>query len=166
MRNKFNHLLDLIKNQQLKYNLLQALPFWIASAITGLIAVGYARLFAMAEAVSRHIVEDLQYWLLIIAPVCFMGAFYIVNKFSTYARGSGIPQVMAALELPANASKKILNKLVGIRVILIKIVSSLLLVLGGGAIGREGPTIQIAGSVFRKINQWIPDSWPKYPVEP
>jgi H+/Cl- antiporter ClcA len=35
------------------------------------------------------------------------------------------------------------------------------MVLGGGAIGREGPTIQIAGSVFRMVNKWTPSSWPK-----
>ena len=36
-----------------------------------------------------------------------------------------------------------------------------MLAFGGGIIGREGPTIQIAGSVFRKINQWLPHWWPK-----
>ena len=35
------------------------------------------------------------------------------------------------------------------------------MVLGGGVIGREGPTIQVAGSVFRKIYQWLPDWWPR-----
>src|SRR2546423_812489 len=39
------------------------------------------------------------------------------------------------------------------------------MVFGGGAIGREGPTIQIAGSVFRKINKLIPASWPKISVQ-
>src|SRR5260221_10592124 len=33
--------------------------------------------------------------------------------------------------------------------------------LGGGVIGREGPTIQVAGSIFRKINEWLPKWWPK-----
>jgi H+/Cl- antiporter ClcA len=32
---------------------------------------------------------------------------------------------------------------------------------GGGVIGREGPTIQVAGSIFRKINEWLPKWWPK-----
>jgi len=36
-----------------------------------------------------------------------------------------------------------------------------LMVLGGGAIGREGPTIQIAGSIFRLVNRVIPASWPR-----
>jgi H+/Cl- antiporter ClcA len=35
------------------------------------------------------------------------------------------------------------------------------MVLGGGVIGREGPTIQIAGSVFRKVHAWLPGWWPK-----
>ncbi len=42
-----------------------------------------------------------------------------------------------------------------------KVVSSLIMAIGGGAIGREGPTIQIAASVFRKINQILPAWWPK-----
>ena len=33
--------------------------------------------------------------------------------------------------------------------------------LGGGVIGREGPTIQVAGSIFRKVNEWLPSWWPK-----
>jgi H+/Cl- antiporter ClcA len=37
----------------------------------------------------------------------------------------------------------------------------LVLVIGGGAVGREGPTIQIAGSVFRKVNEYLPEWWPK-----
>jgi hypothetical protein len=34
---------DNIRNEQLKYNLLQAIPFWIGSVITGFIAVIYAK---------------------------------------------------------------------------------------------------------------------------
>ncbi len=35
------------------------------------------------------------------------------------------------------------------------------MILGGGAIGKEGPTIQMAGTIFRKINEWLPSWWPK-----
>ena len=35
------------------------------------------------------------------------------------------------------------------------------MVFGGGVVGREGPTIQIAGSVFRAVNQCLPAWWPK-----
>src|ERR1700759_2030133 len=35
------------------------------------------------------------------------------------------------------------------------------MIFGGGVIGREGPTIQIAGSIFSKVNAWLPQWWPK-----
>lgn len=157
----FKTIFDRIKNENLKKNLLQALPFWVASLIAGLIAVLYAMLFSKTENLLTSILKFSNYWLLLLAPVCFILAYWVVDQFSKYARGSGIPQVMAALELPNSASDKKLRKLVGVRVVLVKIGSSLLMVLGGAAIGREGPTIQIAGSVFKKVNQWIPATWPK-----
>lgn len=35
------------------------------------------------------------------------------------------------------------------------------MVFGGAIIGREGPTIQIAGSVFRTVNKYLPSWWPR-----
>jgi chloride channel protein, CIC family len=68
---------------------------------------------------------------------------------------------MAAIELSNPKYNDKIDKLLSFRIIIIKILSSITMVLGGAAIGREGPTIQIAGSVFRLINKWIPESWPK-----
>ncbi len=68
---------------------------------------------------------------------------------------------MAAIELANPRDNEKIRKLLSIRVIVIKIVSSFFMILGGGVVGREGPTIQIAGSVFRKVNQLLPAWWPK-----
>jgi H+/Cl- antiporter ClcA len=84
-----------------------------------------------------------------------------VTRYEKFAGGSGIPQVMAAIELATPGSYHKTRRLLSIRVIIIKIISSFFMILGGGVIGREGPTIQIAGSVFRKINQILPSWWPK-----
>jgi H+/Cl- antiporter ClcA len=150
-----------IRNERLKYNLLQAFPLWLASIITGIIAVIYAKLFSMAEKGTSYLVDHFRWWLLLITPLFFITAWWIVKKFAPYSRGSGIPQVIAAIELATPKHNEKVNKLLSLRIILIKVLSSLLLVLGGGVIGREGPTIQIAGSVFRKISQWLPAWWPK-----
>lgn len=108
-----------------------------------------------------YLCRHVGWWLLLIAPSLYMIAYIIVVKFAPYARGSGIPQVIAALELSTPREYHKVRKLLSIKVIVVKICSSLLVAMGGGAIGREGPTIQIAGSVFRKINQWLPETWPK-----
>lgn len=152
---------DQIRNEKLKNNILQAIPFWVASLLTGLIAVLYTRLFALAEHGTSFIVAHHAWLLFLITPACFLLAWWIVIRYSPYAKGSGIPQVMAAIELATPKYFQKIDKLLGLRIIFIKIVSSLIMVLGGGVIGREGPTIQIAGSVFRKVNAWLPHWWPR-----
>jgi H+/Cl- antiporter ClcA len=152
---------DRIRNDRLKHNLLQAIPFWIASLLTGLVAVGYTRLFALAERGTAFVVH-LHVWLLfIVTPGCFVAAWWLVRQFAPFAGGSGIPQVMAAIELATPKYKGAVNQLLNLRIVFIKVLSSLVMVLGGGAIGREGPTIQLAGSIFRTVNEWLPKWWPK-----
>lgn len=153
--------LDNIHNGRIRINFLQAIPFWIASLITGLLAFGYAKLFALAEQGSSYLFLHNKWWFFVLAPTCFIISWWLVKQFAPFARGSGIPQIMAAIEISSPTNKEKINKLLSVRIIFIKIVSSLILVFGGGAIGREGPTIQIAGSVFRKINLWLPEWWPK-----
>ncbi len=152
---------DRIKNERLKLNLLQAIPFWIGSLATGLIAVFYTKLFALTEQGMKYIFQHTAWTFFLLTPVCFIVAWWIVMRFAPYAKGSGIPQVMAAIELATPKHNEKVNKLLSLRIVIVKIVSSLIMVLGGGIVGREGPTIQIAGSVFRKINSWLPKWWPK-----
>lgn len=152
---------DKLTNEGLRTNLMQAIPFWVASLITGMIAVFYTQLFSLAEKGTAWIVSKNQYILFLITPLCFLGAWWIVRRFASYSRGSGIPQVIAAVELCDTAEEPKIKKLLSLRIIIIKIASSLLMVLGGGVVGREGPTIQIAGSVFKKVEEWLPAWWPK-----
>lgn len=67
----------------------------------------------------------------------------------------------AAVELSTPKTNHLIEKLLSLKVLFIKILSSLILVLGGGAIGREGPTIQVSGSIFKFINNILPQNWPK-----
>lgn len=161
LKHRGSFILNAPVNGRIKTNLLQAIPFWIASLLTGLIAVVYSKLFVYSENLLTHILHWRHWSIFIIAPVCFLLAWAIVLLFAPNAKGSGIPQVMAAIELSNPRHEHKINNLLSVRILLTKIASSLMMVLGGGAIGREGPTIQIAGSVFRIINKWIPASWPK-----
>lgn len=152
---------DKIRNEKLKQNLLQAIPFWVASGITGLVAVVYARLFVFAENGTAYILHTHAWLLFIISPVCFIAAWWVVKRWAPYSRGSGIPQVMAAIEFATPKTNDKVNRLLNLRILVVKFVSSLVMAFGGGVIGREGPTIQVAGCIFRKINEWLPSWWPK-----
>jgi H+/Cl- antiporter ClcA len=152
---------DLVTSDRLKTNVLQAIPFWIASLLTGLVAVGYTKLFGYSENILQSVLHWHSWMIFFMTPVCFFLSWYVVQLFAPNAKGSGIPQVMAAIELSTPRHEEKIKKLLSLRIIIIKMISSLVMLLGGGAIGREGPTIQIAGSVFRIVNKAIPSSWPK-----
>jgi len=152
---------DNIRNEQLKNNLLQAIPFWIGSVITGFFAVMYAKIFAWGEHLLHFIMNWHSWMIFIIAPVGFVLSWWLVKEFAPNAKGSGIPQVMAAVELANPKEHTKIRSLLSLKIIVFKIISSVVLVIGGGAVGREGPTIQIAGSVFRKVNEYLPHWWPK-----
>ncbi|ASK29512.1 chloride channel protein [Chryseobacterium sp. T16E-39] len=152
---------DNIRNEQLKNNLLQAIPFWVGSVITGFFAVLYAKIFAWGEGLLNIIFNWHSWMIFIIAPIGFVLSWWLVKEFAPNAKGSGIPQVMAAVELANPKEHRKIRSLLSIKIIFFKIISSVILVIGGGAVGREGPTIQIAGSIFRKVNEYLPEWWPK-----
>lgn len=149
-----------IAGRSFKFNIRQSFPLWIASFFVALLAVLYTFLFGYAEELMNQVISYNRALIFLLAPVCFVLAWLPVHFFAPNARGSGIPQVMAAIDLaPSNPTA--VSSLLSIRILLVKIFSSLTMVLGGGAIGREGPTIQIAASVFNLINRVLPKSWPK-----
>lgn len=152
---------DRVNHQGYKKNVLQAIPFWIASIITGLVAVAYTKLFLIAEAITEYVYHRGPWLLLILMPVCFLFAWWLSTHFAPFSKGSGIPQVVAAIQITGPKTDKQVKRLLGLKVIAIKIASSLTMAIGGGAIGREGPTIQIAASIFKKVNDLLPDWWPK-----
>jgi H+/Cl- antiporter ClcA len=102
-------------------------------------------------------------WIFVISPCLFLAAWYLVRRYSAEAAGSGIPQVMAANELDYRESgQERVDRLLSLRTAGIKVASSLLCLLGGGAIGREGPTLQISTSIFhffgRLVRRYVPET--------
>lgn len=162
IRDRLKKLFDKLTNDRIRTNILQAIPFWIASLLTGLVAVAYTKLFNFSEGLLHQALGWHNWAIFILAPVCCLIGWFIVRQFAPNAKGSGIPQVMAAIDLSAtHHHDKALSRLLSFRIMITKIVSSMFMVLGGAAIGREGPTIQVAGSIFRMVNKCIPKSWPR-----
>ncbi len=153
--------LDAIQNKKIQRDILNALPFWLGAFMTGIMAVLYAKLFSLAEDATNHLFELADWSFFLITPICFLLAWWLVIKFAPFSRGSGIPQVSASIELANPKHYYKIDSLLSLRIICIKILSSLIMVLGGGVVGREGPTIQISASIFKKINDLLPEWYPK-----
>lgn len=139
----------------------RSVPPVMASMIIGVVSVLYAKVFLMSEHFGRQVFDAHPLLFVFLSPLLFLLSWSIVRFTAPFARGSGIPQVLGALEVSGAGSDERLDRLLGFRVAVAKVASSLTLALGGGAIGREGPTIQIAASIARGFRSLLPDSWPK-----
>ncbi|MDV7390752.1 chloride channel protein, partial [Arthrospira platensis SPKY1] len=78
-------------------------------------------------------------WIFLSAPVSFLVSWFLVMRLAPLAGGSGIPQLMAAIEVATDKKRDASWRFLNLRIILVKIASSLAMVVGGGAVGREGP---------------------------
>ncbi|WP_413943024.1 chloride channel protein [Bdellovibrio sp. HCB-162] len=134
------------------------LPFWISAGVAAAIAVGYNIIFKICEEWALSHSKDSI--LLVTAPLALLASFLIGYFFSKEAIGSGIPQVIAAVEL-SNENHPFLKKLLSIPMLITKILGSCICVLGGGVSGREGPTLQVSTSVFYQISRFWPKRFPK-----
>ncbi|WP_276131911.1 chloride channel protein [Polluticoccus soli] len=161
IREKLKYTFDVATNARIRANILEAIPFWIAASITGTVAVVYTFLFDKTDQFLHRLLEWHKSGIFILAPLAFLISWLLVKIIEPNAGGSGIPQVMAAIEISSGKNSHKVSKLLSLRIASTKIISSMFMVLGGGAIGREGPTIQIAGSIFKSVSNRIPESWPK-----
>jgi len=146
-------------NEIIKHQFLQFIPFLLASFITGFIAFIYSKIFTYAEHLSITIYNYNKLLIFILTPVTFLISWWLVKRYAPLSKGSGIPQVMAALTLAKPKTKHKIRFFIGFKILIIKIISSGVKVLGGGIAGREGPTIQISSSIFYIIYKYLPKWW-------
>ncbi|MBW8362669.1 MAG: chloride channel protein [Kaistella sp.] len=146
-------------NSYLRKQFLQFLPFLLASFITGLVAYLYSLIFTFSEGVSHWVLAENRYFIFVLTPLSFLGSWYLVHRFAKYSSGSGIPQVMASVELSKHSTNHLVKNFLSLKIIVVKILASVVKVLGGGIAGREGPTIQIAASIFVVVHRLLPKWW-------
>jgi H+/Cl- antiporter ClcA len=135
-----------------------------AAVVAGLTVVGFTWL---AENASSYfsVLRAQAWWApLLCAPACAAAVVWCTRRFAPGAAGSGIPQVMAALEQEVGEPER--GLFVSLRLSLAKILLTSCGLLGGLSLGREGPSVQIAAGIMLQARRFMRFAFPdgKAPV--
>lgn len=131
--------------------------FLLGGIAVGGAAVGLALLADRAQVAFAWLIAQERYASLIVTPLGFMLSVYLTNKYFQNAQGSGIPQAIAARHLTDPTAR---NTLVSIRIAIGKVLLTLLGLVCGASVGREGPTVQVGASIMFALGRFSPRRQP------
>ncbi len=138
----------LISHKDWKANLV----FMFGGALVGLVAVFMAISSEWANHSFSNIVEKNSYYPFIISPLGLILVVYLTRKIFPGAEGSGIPQVVATLELGHEKERSVL---LSIRIAAGKVLLCIMGLLSGASIGREGPTVHVGAAIMYSMRRFV-----------
>jgi H+/Cl- antiporter ClcA len=131
--------------------------FLFGGIMVGAAAVALTLLADRAQAAFALLLAKANYASLVVTPAGFMLSVFLTNRYFPNSQGSGIPQAIAARLLTEQSER---GRLVSIRIAVGKILLTLLGLLCGASVGREGPTVQVGASIMFAIGRMSPRRQP------
>jgi H+/Cl- antiporter ClcA len=124
----------------------------VAGAIAiGIVAVVFARAADIAARWFNAFAAAYHWLPLILTPPGFVALVWVTRRYVPAARGSGIPQVIAARESADLGT----TSLIAVPTAFAKAVLTLCALLLGASVGREGPTVQLAAAVMSAAHRLL-----------
>jgi len=123
------------------------------AALAGLTVVGFTWLAETALENFFALQRGIWWGPLLWTPLSTAAIVWLTLRFAPGAAGSGIPQVMAALDPEAGSARALF---VSVRLTIAKILLTTWGLFAGLSIGREGPSVQIAAGVMHHARRWMP----------
>ncbi|MFI8618005.1 chloride channel protein [Acidovorax sp. NPDC077693] len=120
----------------------------------GLCVVAFTLMADAAFELFMHIYHWRGGWAVLVwMPVVTVAVVWATRRWAPGAAGSGIPQVMTALEPALDANQR--GRFVSLWLSFAKIVLASAGFLAGLSIGREGPSVQVAAGVMHHARRWF-----------
>lgn len=120
--------------------------------LLSVVAVLFARAGEWAQTLFAVLYRAAPLSPLVLTPLVFAGVVWATRRWFPAARGSGIPQVMAAGHNPAASAN---GPLVSLKSAGGKLFGTTTLLLVGGSAGREGPTVQVSAALMVAVHRWL-----------
>jgi H+/Cl- antiporter ClcA len=124
----------------------------MGAILLSLAALAFARFADVAQLMFRRIFAQYPHLPLLLTPAIFAAVAFATRRWANEARGSGIPQIIAAAESPATAGA---IRLANLKIAISKLFLTLLMLLGGASVGREGPTVQVSAAVMVWVHRLL-----------
>jgi H+/Cl- antiporter ClcA len=124
--------------------------FFAGALLVSLVAILFAGAANVADLVFQRCLAVNPGIIFFLAPAGLALSVAMTRSVFPGAQGSGIPQVIAALDM-VEADK--VRAVLSLRVALGKVVLTLLGLACGASVGREGPTVQVGASIMRALGQ-------------
>ncbi|HEY2132243.1 MAG TPA: chloride channel protein [Acetobacteraceae bacterium] len=131
---------------------LRRVVFWLGAVIVALLAIAFAWAADQAQLLFQAITHDRSWLVFVMAPAGLTIAVLLTRKVFPGAQGSGIPQTIAALHMHNAAD---MDAVLSLRVAIGKVILTLLGLLSGASIGREGPTVQVSAAVMHALGRQL-----------
>ncbi|MFT4249096.1 MAG: chloride channel protein [Pseudomonas sp.] len=125
---------------------------WGGAIAVAFVAIVFAKASDAAFRLFQRVVDHSVWWALLLTPGVFALLAWLTAGALRPTRGSGIPQVIAALERPDPVFRR--NNL-SLGVSAGKLVLTTLSLLGGASVGREGPTVHVGASLMYVFGRWF-----------
>lgn len=126
------------------------LAMGVGAVALGLAALFFAQVSDHAQQLFSSLAGRWPYATLVTTPLIFAGVAYITQTVARDARGSGIPQVIAASREPDRIAG---SPLVSLRVAGAKLGLTITMLFAGASVGREGPTVQVSASIMAVVHK-------------
>jgi H+/Cl- antiporter ClcA len=125
--------------------------FWAGALAAGAVAVVFAKLADAAYRLFERMVQADSWWPLLVTPLAFALLTKLTQGFLRDTRGSGIPQVIALLEYPNEAFR---SRVLSVPMAIGKMALTLVALLAGASIGREGPSVHVGAALLYCFGRW------------
>lgn len=121
----------------------------LGAVLIGLVALAFATCADYVQQWFATFAERAGLITLVVTPVGFVALVWLTRRFAPEARGSGIPQVIAAAPLPDVER----SPLISLKTAAAKFLLTLAGLLVGASSGREGPTVQVSAALMTAMHR-------------
>lgn len=122
------------------------------AVLLSLFAILFARAGEWAQTAFSGAIAPSPWLAVIITPAIFMLVVYATRRWWPEASGSGIPQAIAA---GRGGGSNAYGPLLSLRTATAKVVGTLAMLMAGGSVGREGPTVQVSAAIMVAVHRWL-----------